>query len=170
MSVARRQQIVFLVGVFSVACWNAGCHRNTYPNPYGAPYGQSGSGQPGYATPWSTPGSNVAPSVTLPPPPGQAGSLPPPPGAAGALPPISQLTPPPGALPGGTAAPVGRPNWGNPGTMSQQQQRAKVFDPYSDNNAGPEIVGGRPREFQKPTAEPARYNSLNGFGASRSPF
>jgi hypothetical protein len=44
--------------------------------------------------------------------------------------------------------------------MQQQQQRATIYDPYGDNDAGPAIVGGRPREFQKPSAEPVRAHSL----------
>ena len=33
-------------------------------------------------------------------------------------------------------------------------------DPYPDPNAGPEVVGGRPREFQKPLPEPVRSRYL----------
>jgi hypothetical protein len=40
--------------------------------------------------------------------------------------------------------------------MQQQRLSATVHDPYADVDAGPEIVGGRPREFQKPLAEPVR--------------
>ena len=65
------------------------------------------------------------------------------------------------------AAPANLPSWNNPGTMAQQQQRATVFDPYADNNAGPEIVGGRPREYQKPLADPIRPQ---GFRDTRWPF
>jgi len=52
-----------------------------------------------------------------------------------------------------------RPLLGFPGTMDQQRLNATVHDPYADNDAGPEIVGGRPREFQKPSAEPVRNHS-----------
>ena len=48
-----------------------------------------------------------------------------------------------------------------PATMQQQRLSATIHDPYADADAGPEIVGGRPREFQKPLAEPVR---------SRPPF
>jgi len=51
---------------------------------------------------------------------------------------------------------LSRPNWFNPGTIEQQQQRATIHDPYGDNDLGPEIVGGRPRDFERPAAEPAR--------------
>jgi hypothetical protein len=43
-----------------------------------------------------------------------------------------------------------------PGSAGQQQARTSRFDPYPDPDAGPEIVGGRPRDFQEPVAEPKR--------------
>lgn len=43
-----------------------------------------------------------------------------------------------------------------PGTVQNQRFRAAVFDPYADNEIGPEVEGGRPREFQKPLSEPDR--------------
>jgi hypothetical protein len=43
-----------------------------------------------------------------------------------------------------------------PGTMQQQRLGANYHDPYADQDAGPEVVGGRPRDFQKPLAEAAR--------------
>jgi hypothetical protein len=43
-----------------------------------------------------------------------------------------------------------------PGTTVQQQYDAAQHDPYADNDAGPEVVGGRPREFAKPRSEPVR--------------
>jgi hypothetical protein len=48
------------------------------------------------------------------------------------------------------------PEWGNPGTGTAQRSRAAIFDPYVDNDLGPEVVGVRPRDFQKPRAEPAK--------------
>jgi len=42
------------------------------------------------------------------------------------------------------------------GTVQQQRYSATVHDPYADNDAGPEIVGGRPPGYQKPLAEPVR--------------
>ena len=42
------------------------------------------------------------------------------------------------------------------GTVQQQRYNASVHDPYTDNDLGPEVVGGRPRDFQKPFAEPVR--------------
>jgi hypothetical protein len=40
--------------------------------------------------------------------------------------------------------------------VEQQRQNASLHDPYSDNDIGPEVVGGRPREFEKPRSEPVR--------------
>jgi hypothetical protein len=58
------------------------------------------------------------------------------------------------AIPGGcrTYPPV----LGPPGTIRQQQLRATMYDPYVGTDIGPEVVGGRPREYQKPLAEPVR--------------
>jgi hypothetical protein len=50
----------------------------------------------------------------------------------------------------------GRP----PGTSEAQRNNANLHDPYPDPDAGPPVVGGRPREFQKPLAEPARSRWL----------
>jgi len=47
-------------------------------------------------------------------------------------------------------------NFFQPGTMQQQRLRATVHDPYSDQDAGPEVVGGRPREYMQPLPEPVR--------------
>jgi hypothetical protein len=43
-----------------------------------------------------------------------------------------------------------------PGTMRQQQLKATAHDPYTETDIGPEVVGGRPRDYQKPLAEPVR--------------
>jgi hypothetical protein len=37
-----------------------------------------------------------------------------------------------------------------------QQSTAQRFDPFPENDTGPEVEGGRPREFDKPIAEPSR--------------
>ena len=49
-----------------------------------------------------------------------------------------------------------RPWFGPPGPVRYQQNNASYHDPYPDNEAGPEVVGGRPRDFQLPRAEPVR--------------
>lgn len=55
---------------------------------------------------------------------------------------------------------VSPPSWFHPGPAAYQQSRAERFDPYPENEPGPEIVGARPREFQKPPAEPSRARWL----------
>jgi hypothetical protein len=55
----------------------------------------------------------------------------------------------------------------SPGSIQRQQYNATLHDPYADNDAGPEIVGGRPREFQKPLAEPVRGSLLRDTWWSR---
>lgn len=47
-------------------------------------------------------------------------------------------------------------SWSRPGTIQQQRLRATVHDPYSDQDAGPEVVGGRPRDYQQQLPEPVR--------------
>jgi hypothetical protein len=43
-----------------------------------------------------------------------------------------------------------------PGTIQKQRFNATVFDPYTDNEIGPEVVGGRPKDYQRPLSEPDR--------------
>lgn len=47
-----------------------------------------------------------------------------------------------------------------PGPLDYQRNNASLHDPYPDPDAGPQVDGGRPREFQKPLAEPARNRWL----------
>lgn len=42
------------------------------------------------------------------------------------------------------------------GTFQQQRFEAVAHDPYPQDDLGPEVVGGRPRDYQKPVAEPVR--------------
>lgn len=55
-----------------------------------------------------------------------------------------------------TGCPTLRPNWFHPGPQQYQRNRAVLHDPYPDSDAGPEVVGGRPLQFQNPNAEPVR--------------
>jgi hypothetical protein len=57
------------------------------------------------------------------------------------------------------------PNFFNPGPARDQQMRAQRFDPYPENDVGPEVVGGRPLGYQKPIPEPsrARWQLKNPF-------
>ena len=55
-----------------------------------------------------------------------------------------------------------RPGWGMPwgqGTTDRQKARAVIHDPYTLNDIGPEVVGGRPREFMNPQSEAKRVNA-----------
>ncbi|MFM8250570.1 MAG: hypothetical protein ACKOBW_03105 [Planctomycetota bacterium] len=62
---------------------------------------------------------------------------------------------------GGTSGCVtGRPNLAHPGNLQTQRFNAIAHDPYADPDLGPEVVGGRPREFQKNLAEPVRNRWL----------
>ena len=58
-------------------------------------------------------------------------------------------------------------NQGGPGSVQRQQYNATLHDPYADNDAGPEIVGARPRAFNKPLAEPVRSPLLRDMWWSR---
>jgi hypothetical protein len=49
-----------------------------------------------------------------------------------------------------------RPNFARAGSSTYQRLQANLHDPYPDASLGPEVTGGRPREFQKPLAEPVR--------------
>jgi hypothetical protein len=156
MSNRRRTILLANVLAFATLFGSVGCHHPAYPQPYGA------APSP-YASPWTTPGAaGMAPNTTLPPPPGYQAptatvpQLPPPQGAGAAS--VPGASPPTG---------VQGPNWDSPGTLSQQQQRATVFDPFANNEVGPEIVGGRPRDFQKPMNEATR---AHGFRDTRLPF
>jgi hypothetical protein len=51
-------------------------------------------------------------------------------------------------------------NWFHPGTVQQQRFRATLHDPYSDKDLGPEVVGGRPRDFARPLPEPVKSRYL----------
>lgn len=52
-------------------------------------------------------------------------------------------------------------------TQGQQQFGATQWDPYAQVDGGPDVVGSRPREFDRPAAEPVRSP---GFRHTRWPF
>ncbi len=56
----------------------------------------------------------------------------------------------------GGCAGMPMPDLHRPGRLDEQRTRAVVFDPYPENEAGPPITGARPRDYQKPIAEPGR--------------
>ena len=49
------------------------------------------------------------------------------------------------------------------GTITKQQSNATVFDPYTDNELGPVVEGGRPRDFQKPLSDSDRSRLFQKF-------
>lgn len=60
-------------------------------------------------------------------------------------------------------------NWGNPGRAEVQQARAVWdHDPYPDPDAGPEVVGGRPRAFDTPPPEAAWLQKRDPYNRSRT--
>ncbi len=55
---------------------------------------------------------------------------------------------------------------GQQGTIDRQKSRAVVHDPYPLNDIGPEVVGGRPREYFTPQTEPVRQHAVDQFPQS----
>lgn len=55
---------------------------------------------------------------------------------------------------------VSPPDWAHPGPAGYQQSMAERYDPYPENETGPQIVGARPREYQKPPPETSRARWL----------
>ncbi|QDV27158.1 hypothetical protein [Aureliella helgolandensis] len=63
-----------------------------------------------------------------------------------------------------TAGCASRPGWGwggMQGTTDRQKARAVIHDPYPLNDIGPEVIGGRPREFYTPQAEAHRTHNVD---------
>jgi len=55
--------------------------------------------------------------------------------------------------------------WWHPGRVEAQRVRASVHDPYPDKDLGPEVVGGRPRDFMNQYPEAVRnrfYSDVHG--------
>ena len=52
------------------------------------------------------------------------------------------------------------PRLAHPGPAEFQRAEAQQFDPYPENEPGPEVVGSRPREYEKPPAEVLRARWL----------
>ena len=75
-------------------------------------------------------------------------------------------------LAAGAGCHVARPNWSQPGTAPQQQQRAQRYDPYPENEPGPKLTGVRPREYEKPIPEVdrARWQPQDALRASWLPW
>ena len=57
----------------------------------------------------------------------------------------------------GCAGPDGRhDDFWHPGNIQTQRLRAIVHDPYPDQDLGPVVMGGRPRDFAEPLPEAVR--------------
>ncbi len=65
------------------------------------------------------------------------------------------------------SATVRKPQLQHPGPAGYQRNNAMQFDPYPLNDMGPEIVGGRPIDFQKPPAEVLRARQQQPVGPWR---
>jgi hypothetical protein len=63
------------------------------------------------------------------------------------------------------------PNLFHPGWAPQQRAEALEHDPYPLDDMGPEVVGGRPREYQRPIpeVERARQGAPPPLGVPPSP-
>lgn len=63
-------------------------------------------------------------------------------------------------LPACQGVPLSERRWGGgtvgQGSIDRQKARAVTFDPYPLNDIGPEVVGGRPREYAQPLPEATR--------------
>ena len=51
---------------------------------------------------------------------------------------------------------IRKPRLASPGTAPFQRHNAEQFDPYPQNDMGPEIVGGRPPDYAVPVPEVER--------------
>jgi len=63
---------------------------------------------------------------------------------------------------------VRMPQLYHPGPAGIQRANAEQFDPYPQNDVGPEIVGGRPLDFQKPPDELRRVRQQQPLGPFRA--
>lgn len=64
---------------------------------------------------------------------------------------------------------TGMPRLASPGSARDQRARAQRFDPYPDPDAGPALVGARPREYDRPLPEPVRTQFEQwSYGRSQS--
>lgn len=59
-------------------------------------------------------------------------------------------------LASGCSSTIRWPNWFHPGPTAYQRTNAVYTDPYPLDDVGPAVVGGRPREYQRPVPEVTR--------------
>ncbi len=62
---------------------------------------------------------------------------------------------------------IRKPRLESPGTAPLQRHNAEQFDPYPMRDAGPEIVGGRPLDYQIPVPEVERARQPMPIGPWR---
>ena len=63
---------------------------------------------------------------------------------------------------------IHRPRLLHPGPAGYQRAIAEDFDPYPQNDVGPDIVGGRPLDYQIPPDEVARARQQQPVGPWRA--
>ena len=68
----------------------------------------------------------------------------------------------------GCSSAVRQPRLLHPGPAGYQRNNATQFDPYPQNDVGPEIVGGRPLGYQKPPDEVTRARQQQPLGPWRA--
>jgi len=68
----------------------------------------------------------------------------------------------------GCSSTVRKPQLLHPGPAGYQRYNATQFDPYSINDLGPEVDGGRPIDFDKPRSEVTRARQQQPVGPWRS--
>ena len=64
---------------------------------------------------------------------------------------------------------IHKPRLLSPGPAWYQRGNAEQYDPYPLNDLGPPIVGGRPREFQKPYDQVRRARQQLPLGPWQAP-
>lgn len=66
----------------------------------------------------------------------------------------------------GCSSAIRYPRWGSPGPASYQRYVATQFDPYPQADVGPEVVGGRPRDYAVPPDEVTRSRQYRARSAA----
>lgn len=69
-----------------------------------------------------------------------------------------------------------QPSLSYPGSVDYQRHEAQIHDPFPDTAAGPELLGARPRDYDRPYTETRKtqtdrwlrspWNPSNWFGGS----
>ena len=58
------------------------------------------------------------------------------------------------------------PSWFQPGPPEYLQSQAEQFDPYPETESGPDAMGARPLEYDKPPAEVLRVQPPRDYRRS----